>query len=472
MNLVFLLTAASGAGGQYYQTGFSRGQQLVHHGFGEECIVPKHFVGATYKPKDSIKEADLCQLDFYEKISSADVQVVGLCPKVESTNPAVELYSLPLGRSKDEFEKTECPKADDRRSGKKLGKFKQSVTCSYTPSILGYYQLSRILGGILDVPVSVIRTMDKDRHLDFVKNAASIVSKLFPVSDPIIEQAWNKTWPALHADPEGRTIGARAALVFSSDYKFIYGALVQNPKKESEYTELNGRTYETRYSDFKGKIQYKNLLNPDPVSHWLDGQSEQDRLVKSGPTVLQMRDLGDMIVMDQIMSQADRIGNVHFTYQYEILGPGKIEEVEAELVKDAKGKDVPDPAQAEQMNERSAVLVKKIMIRDNDCGVIKENNAKIHKLLEGVHHFNPETYRRLLWVGEQIQNAEPMIRAFFQEEALFTDKDWALFKANVQEVLGRLRSQCLAGSLHLDLDLDSYVFGRSPSDSRSLCNQL
>ena len=41
--------------------------------------------------------------------------------------------------SKEQFETERCKLDKSKRGGKKLAKFKQSITCSYTPSILGYY---------------------------------------------------------------------------------------------------------------------------------------------------------------------------------------------------------------------------------------------------------------------------------------------------------------------------------------------
>ncbi|MEQ1879288.1 MAG: hypothetical protein ABL958_21815, partial [Bdellovibrionia bacterium] len=262
------LSYAASSRADYYTSKASRGDRTVRFQYGEECVVPKHFPGGVYKPKDSDKESELCTFDFYIPKSETGLQSVGMCPKVESTNPAVELFLFAGNREKDEFEKIECSKRDDDREGKKLAKYKQSITCSYTPSILAYYHLSRILGNIADVPISVVRTMDRGRHQEFVAKAGDIAAKLFPSSDPIIEQAWRRYWPGLHADPAGKTNDGKSSRVFSADYRYVYGALSQAVKKEFKYKELFGASYETRYLDFKKKAQYKNLLNPKPLNEW------------------------------------------------------------------------------------------------------------------------------------------------------------------------------------------------------------
>lgn len=451
-----------------YVSKASRGSQTVRFDFGEECVLPKHFPGASYREKDFEKESELCTFDFYIKTSTETRKSVALCPKVESTNPAVELFLFAPDQSKDAFEQIECPKRDNDRGGKKLAKYKQSLTCSYTPSILGYYHLSRILGDVGDVPISVVRTMDKERHREFVTKAGEIVAKIYPNKDPIIESSWRMTWPALHGNPGGE----KGQRVFSQDHRYVFGALSQNVKKEIKYRELFPKTYETRYADFKAKPAYKNLLNPKPVTQWFSATDVNARFMQAAQTVVQMRDIVDATVMDHILAQADRIGNMHFTYQYLTLENGKITSQLAKLIDDPNGgDDLPDPAQVKAMGAKGSPLVKVMMIRDNDCGVIKSNEARRHELLKGIRHISPSTYQRVQWLNGMIRSkqGEADLRTFFQDEALFTDKDWLATKGFINEVATSLKTACKAGELHLDLDLKAVATGEAPVDSRALC---
>jgi hypothetical protein len=113
-----------------------------------------------------------------------------------------------------------------------------------------------------------------------------------------------------------------------------------------------------------------------------------------------------------------------------------------------------------------------MLMKDNDCGVIKSNMAKKHELLKGIHHVNPETYRKLLWLSRLVKNSEADVRSFFQDEVLYTASDWANFKILLGEAVTYLKQECLSGSLHLDLNLDDVVKGRAPRDSRSFCENL
>src|SRR5437899_1814247 len=55
----------------------------------EVCVVPKHLAGALSSSDDSAAEARLCAID--ENVNAA------VCPKTNSTNPGLDLNSLPQG---------------------------------------------------------------------------------------------------------------------------------------------------------------------------------------------------------------------------------------------------------------------------------------------------------------------------------------------------------------------------------------
>ena len=119
----------------------------------EVCVVPKHLVDAGYSDEDAKTEAQLCDIDVNSNSA--------VCPKLNSTNPGLDMYSLPQGSTPQQVQASRC-----KISGlKKIAKYKLSTSCSYTPSILGYYHLSRALGGIANVPPSVLRTFDLKNHI-------------------------------------------------------------------------------------------------------------------------------------------------------------------------------------------------------------------------------------------------------------------------------------------------------------------
>ena len=72
----------------------------------------------------------------------------------------------PKGVALDAFIAGQC-----KPDGKTEAKYKLSTSCSYTPSLLAYYHLSRVLGNIVNVPVAVVRTLDLDRHKAVAQHA-------------------------------------------------------------------------------------------------------------------------------------------------------------------------------------------------------------------------------------------------------------------------------------------------------------
>src|SRR5215470_3605390 len=77
-----------------------RGEQTVDHSVpgrnAEVCVIPKHLDVGRYFDKDVEIEAQLCNID--EHKNSA------VCPKLNSTNPGLDLYSLPQGDTPEQVE--------------------------------------------------------------------------------------------------------------------------------------------------------------------------------------------------------------------------------------------------------------------------------------------------------------------------------------------------------------------------------
>src|SRR5262249_17996617 len=55
----------------------------------EFCVVPKHFTNGEYSDNDLKTEAHLCEIN--ENSNAA------VCPKTNSTNPGLDVFSLPQG---------------------------------------------------------------------------------------------------------------------------------------------------------------------------------------------------------------------------------------------------------------------------------------------------------------------------------------------------------------------------------------
>ncbi len=434
-----------------------RGTQLVQRSANEVCVVPKKLAGGEYSKKDLEMEINLCNLD----VNGASANT-GICGKTASTNPGVEFFRVPKGMTAAALEAKDCEisadttqklKAQDIKANglpkgatsekdvddgayeaKKLAKYKLSTSCSYTPAILGYYHVSRALGGLNQVPPAVLRTMDIKRHLQVGNETMAKLRASGEASDVI-----GLTWGSLLKFLNAGASSSKKDVLMTDDFQQSYGALQANPTKEEKYSELynGGSDQNIRAQNFRDKnVIYSKLKKSASIrdivsTNWT---TENVQLLQ------QMKNVADMILMDTMLSQEDRFGNVHFTMDYYYMKDGNVKR-ESKM-------------SAEDVKNLRAVRVKNMMMKDNDCGVNRTNHLKVNKLLAGLAHFNPETYHKLLQLNTSLATEDT--RLFFRRETMMNESDFAQFKANVGYAVSTLQTACKKGALKLDLDLDGH----------------
>jgi hypothetical protein len=160
------------------------------------------------------------------------------------------------------------------------------------------------------------------------------------------------------------------------------------------------------------------------------------------------------------MNQQDRFGNIHYiaTYYY-IDGKDLNQDGSGELKSSKK-------LAPEEVARVGAVQLKKLLLKDNDCGVAKQNIAKQAGLAERIAHIDPRTYLLLLHLDAVADLAET--KEFFAREMVFTANDYANVRKNLKELATKLHQACLRGGLKLDLDLQAH-FSNQPVKAQS-CN--
>jgi len=392
----------------------------------EVCVIPAHFPGGKYSAKDLQTEQGLCALNQFTNTA--------ICPKTNSTNPGLIFHLLPDGKSISEVQQSNC------KGSKGEAKYKLSTSCSYTPSIVGYYHVSRILGGIANVPPSVLRTFDLENHLAYGRRALSLVRR-----GDIIDQTWRGLISQLSAGAAGK----KKDQLLTDDLDQSYGALIQSPKKEAFYKEFfNGGAQNTiRAANFRDRnASFALVRNPAPASRLVGRQFVADNVQK----IVQMKDASDLVILDTLLSQQDRFGNIHYFNRYAFFD--KTDLTKSGLPSLKFKKDVtPDEA-------KNAVLVKQMLLKDNDCGVAKDNIAKGAGLAKVMSHVDPKVYKRLLKLAKVIDNAE--VKVFFTRNLMFTATDFTGFRKNLLELAGLLKSKCTSGSLNLDLDIEDHFSGQ------------
>jgi hypothetical protein len=150
--------------------------------------------------------------------------------------------------------------------------------------------------------------------------------------------------------------------------------------------------------------------------------------------------------MDFIMSQADRFsGNMHSQKIYVWIENGAVKH---------KTKKGDSTKAAEQVKEipPEAVLINRMIMKDNDAGLISGNSAKSYHLLDKIGHMDPKTYNRFLDLQKELQ--KPEVAQWYQTELLFTATDFKTMKGNVDQAVEILSSRKDKG-LFLDANVSA-----------------
>ena len=407
-----------------------RGQETINHtssnGVVELAIRSAAFPGhpEIYGNKDIEKEKELAAIDFYNGKTQDGLDIV-LIPKTYSTSPGINIYAvkLPAGMSHFSYSESQTGKVHSG-DDKIIAKYKQSIPThfTYAPSILGYYHLSRFLD-TGHVEPTVVRTMDVAAHK--------------PLADLGKAKAMGSNnrnqWTELRALDETHN----NPTLYTRDGKQLYGALQANPTGEESYphlSQLGGA------GAFAGSSEFGKVTSPNPLK--LDCKDATGKLDQVAvQQIVQIKDLSDMVLMDFIMSQADRFsGNMHSQKIYMWIENGVLKH------KIKKG----DPAKAGQEIPPEAVLINRMIMKDNDAGLISGNSAKSYHLLDKVSHVDPKTFNRLLDFQEELQ--KPEVAQWYQTELLFTQADFNTVKNNVDQAVSILNGRKDKG-LFLDASL-------------------
>jgi len=412
-----------------------RGQETAKHttpnGTVELAIRSAAFLGHSeiYSKKDIEKEKELAGIDFYNGKTKEGLDIV-VIPKTYSTSPGINVHvvKLPAGTSHLGYAEAHAGKAHSG-DDKIIAKYKQTIPThfTYSPSILGYYHLSRFLDAG-HVEPAIIRTMDVSAHkplADLGKAKASGSNN-------------RKQWTELKALDESHNNPA----LYTDDGKQLYGALQANPTGEESYphlSDLGGA------AAFAASAEFGKVTSPKPLKlNYKDASGNLNQAAVQ--QIVQIRDLSDMVLMDFIMSQADRFsGNMHSEKIYLWIENG--------LLKSETKKSDPLKA-AEQLKQipPEAVLVDRMIMKDNDAGLISGNSARTYHLLEKISHMDSKTYNRLLDLQKELQ--KPEVAQWYQTELLFTPADFKTMKDNVDQAVSVLTARKDKG-LFLDANVSA-----------------
>jgi hypothetical protein len=230
--------------------------------------------------------------------------------------------------------------------------------------------------------------------------------------------------------------------LYTKDGKQLYGALQANPTGEESYPHLSDLQ---GASAFSASAEFGKVANSTPLK--LNCKDDTGKLNQAAvQQIVQIKDLSDMVLMDFIMSQADRFsGNMHSEKIYVWLDNGA-------LKTKAKKSDLANAAEESQTIPSDAVVINRMIMKDNDAGLVNGNSAKSYHLLDKVSHMDPKTYNRLVELQKELQ--KPEVAQWYQTELLFTPANFNTLKSNVDEAV-RILSARKDKSLFLDASLTS-----------------
>ncbi|MEJ2308866.1 MAG: hypothetical protein P8Z78_06035 [Gammaproteobacteria bacterium] len=423
------------------------------NGLEERCLRITPIPGGNYSKGDREDEAGYCDIDFYDS-------KVALCPKTWSTSPGMMVYDIssgPYAGKREAFQRKACRegKSAERYSAGDLAKYKTTMNAkgtsgTYAPSSLLYYHFSRYFDTTVRVPVAVWRSMDAGAHLEEVAEAGLALS-----GGSHGGRMNHAGWEAFVKADRNPSSYSPTDDLFTSDRKQIYGVLLSSPGHRYG-SEING----TRKSgwgkgqnrDFQETPAFLALRSEKPLEAAIaqglaEGRKDRQIAKDLGPDVAPqqmvywMKELTEIVLLDFIFSQQDRVGNIDFTPYYYWLENGERKHARASHHKPRDGTVPAD-----------ALLLHRTNLNDNDAGgrVQYANFAKSTGMLEKLRHMDEETYRRLLALDRDLRDKGDVYR-WLESSLGLSAREVRQVVDNTAMATQILRSTCQKGKMRFDL---------------------
>lgn len=411
----------------------------------ETCYTANKLSPLDYSEKDIAHEKKLCEIK---------LETAGLCPKLTSTSAGVKVFDNSLNLNLTDFNQRFCisQKPVDNQhlvKLKSLGKFKHTMDLTYAPSSLVYYHLSRILDAGR-VPVSVLKTLGAPTHKILTENAVSNLAALNIPPTKMISQSWRNLLARYNSSDSKKRQG-----FINEKSGVAVGVMIENIKDDFIYAELD------KFPDLNNLGAtpiYKKVFSTQSITELVGADRFQK--ITAAQTAVEMKDISDMIVMDTILNQSDRYGNISKKNIWYFLENNKLNKVSADY--DANDKVL--ESQKTEMKAKNAVLVKEMYLIDNDAGLIFESEFAKKDYVSNLTHMSPRTYKKLFQLYKNREAFEQLM-----VRSLLVSPQTALkIENNLIRVTEKLIERCKAGSLKLDIDRD-YLIGLKPTLDQVSC---
>lgn len=423
----------------------------------EQCVRITDFPGAVYSDADRDSESAYCALDFAR---------LALCPKLWSTSPGTIIYEYDYGKFGDspaQFESEHCASGGHAREQaiSEPAVYKQSVnardtSATYAPSSWVYYHFSRYFQTNTRVPVAVYRSMDAGEH-----NRRVVKPALADTAGRRGLGMLRAGWTFLDKVETGQQEGAAARAVLTDGGRQIYGVLLNSMGKRYG-AEFNG-TRESGWgagqnNDFQQTAPFLALRNSLPIPQAAAASIRDARknplMAKDLPpdtsvqqVVLWMQDVLEITLLDFMLGQQDRIGNIDYNWRWYWVEQGQLHSMAA------SGSEAPA-----EIAGFDALRLRQSAINDNDAGVrpgYADFAAKTH-MLEGLRHYDPKLYQRLGRLAADLGSGGPAYQWLTQSAGL-SAREADLIAERAQQAFSILQADCQSGALSLDLDVAAII---------------
>ena len=430
-----------------------------------ECRALPPLPGTPDPPAGAETAETFCAIDF-------DSGSTAICPKNWSTSAAALVYDLggtQWDGRRAVFEAEVCSRGTHARdvARSELAVFKHSMNFrdtsgTYAPAILLYDQLSRWLATAVQVPAAAELRFDSDWYRSRVVEPGLVLASEH-ASRKMLLAAWQHLATAL-ADPasadgrefmldDGRTLWG-AALLFTGKR---YGPEI-NGTRASGWG--SGQNYDFQHTaPFFALLSDRDLAGA--IEQGIDSARADPDMAQALPADISrvqvgwwMLELLDIVVLDFLLGQQDRIGNIDYQWRWLWLDDGEVRST---------------PASGDEPPAANAVRLRTTWLNDNDAGIrgAYANYARKTGMITGLRHFNPELYQRLKALAADMAAQGPVYRAIADNYHL-TSGELASITARFAELDQVITADCKAGRYRFDL-APSVILGQAKPPVEVAC---
>jgi hypothetical protein len=327
-----------------------------------------------------------------------------------------------------------------------------------------YYHLSRYFETSIDVPVAVYRTIDKDAHYSRVTSKIKDNGRKNGAAWKIMQKV----------EKEPKLYNPTADL-FTDDLSQIYGSLL----------DMGGDKYTTDFNGLRsswGLPQTKEFMDTAPFQALRSKLSLKEAIaageklarknktmnadlgttVSSQQMVSWMKELIEITLLDHLLQQQDRVGNIHYKWHWVWIENGKVESKKADL------KDKPRPEVIGKIQPPSEIasfnpiLIQKTRLIDNDAGLRTnyKNFGQKAGHLTNIKHYNAKIYKKLIALNNDFKTNGPILN-HIKDTMNMQSEEISLLIKNTNEAATILQASCKAGNLIFDVKPEKFMLGEN-----------